>query len=129
MIGFDWDDSTLVFSHPDGRPLSPDSVTHAFGKALKDAGLPHMRFHDLRHTHATILFKSGIDTKRVSDRLGHASISITLDTYTHILPGMREEVAQTFEEALTVNCPLLKKDPNETLCRQNVAKSGLQGAK
>ncbi len=62
--------------------------------------LPPVRFHDLRHTHATIMLKEGIHPKIVSERLGHASINITLDTYSHVLPGMQETAALAFEEAL-----------------------------
>ena len=64
------------------------------------AGLPGVRFHDLRHTHATLMLKQGVHPKIVSERLGHASINITLDTYSHVLPGLQEKAALAFEEAL-----------------------------
>lgn len=67
---------------------------------LKKAGLPHIRFHDLRHTHATLLLKAGIHSKIVSERLGHANIGITLDTYSHVLPGLQERAAECFDEML-----------------------------
>ena len=93
-------DSDLVFCHPDGRPLDPGVVSHTFAKVLKKAGLPHIRFHDLRHTHATLLLKAGIHPKIVSERLGHANIGITLDTYSHVLPGLQERAAERFDDLI-----------------------------
>jgi len=90
-------DSDLVFSYLDGKPLDPGVVSHTFAKVLKKAGLPHIRFHDLRHTHATLLLKGGIHPKIVSERLGHANIGITLDTYSHVLPGLQERAAEQFD--------------------------------
>ena len=90
-------DSDLVFSHLDGKPLDPGVVSHTFAKVLKKAGLPHIRFHDLRHTHATLLLKGGVHPKIVSERLGHANIGITLDTYSHVLPGLQERAAEQFD--------------------------------
>ena len=80
LVGRPLADSGLVFSHPNGSPLDPHVVSHASAKVLKKAGLPHIRFHDLRYTHATLLLKAGIHPKIVSERLGHANIGITLDT-------------------------------------------------
>lgn len=91
-------DGDLVFSHPDGKPLDPGVVSHTFAKVLRKAKLPHIRFHDLRHTHATLLLKVGIHPKIVSERLGHASIGITLDTYSHVLPGLQEKAAERFDD-------------------------------
>jgi len=90
-------DSGLAFSHLDGKPLDPGVVSHTFGKVLRKAGLPHIRFHDLRHTHATLLLKGGVHPKIVSERLGHANIGITIDTYSHVLPGLQERVAEQFD--------------------------------
>jgi len=67
---------------------------------LRKARLPHIRFHDLRHTHATLLLKGGVHPKIVSERLGHANIGITLDTYSHVLPGLQERAAERFDEML-----------------------------
>ena len=100
MAGIAWDEFAFVFCNADGGPLSPDTVSHAFPKALTKAGLPHIRFHDLRHTHATLMLKQGVHPKIVSERLGHASINITLDTYSHVMPGMQENAALIFEESL-----------------------------
>lgn len=100
LLGKPLDDSGLVFSNISGEPLDPGVVSHTFARVLKKAGLPHIRFHDLRHSHATLLLKAGIHPKIVSERLGHANISITLDTYSHVLPGLQEKAAERFDELL-----------------------------
>ena len=66
-------------------------------KVITKARLPHIRFHDLRHTHATLMLKQGIHPKIVSERLGHASVAITLDTYSHVIPGLQEAAAERFD--------------------------------
>jgi integrase len=91
----------LVFAHPDGSPLDPSTITHAFGKLIKKAELPHIRFHDLRHTHATLMLKGGVHPKIVSERLGHANIGITLDTYSHVVPGLQEAAALRFDALIS----------------------------
>jgi integrase len=100
LLGKPLADSDLLFSHPDGRPLDPDVITHAFSKIIRKAGLPHIRLHDLRHTHATLLLKAGVHPKIVSERLGHANIGITLDTYSHVLPGLQKAAAERFDTML-----------------------------
>lgn len=71
-----------------------------FNKLVKKSGLPTIRFHDLRHTHATLLLQAGVNPKVVSERLGHAGITITLNTYSHVVPHMQDEAAQKFEDLL-----------------------------
>jgi len=88
-----WSDSGYVFTKENGEPLHPQVVSRAFGQAVKAAKLPEIRLHDLRHTHATLALRAGIHPKVVSERLGHATISITLDTYSHAIPAMQEEAA------------------------------------
>ena len=100
LLGKSLDDGDLVFCHPDGSPLDPGTVTHTFVRVITKAGLPHIRFHDLRHTHATLMLKQGIHPKIVSERLGRASIAITLDTYSHVLPGLQEAAAERFDMLL-----------------------------
>jgi len=100
LLGRPLRDSDLVFSDPAGKPLDPSVVSHRFGKLLHKAGLPHVRFHDCRHSHATLLLKAGVHPKIVSERLGHANIGITLDLYSHILPGLQEMAAERFEQIL-----------------------------
>ena len=86
-------DGDLVFCQPDGAPLHPDGLSDAFARHARDAKLMRIRLHDLRHTHATLALAAGVHPKVVSERLGHASITITLDTYSHAIPAMQETAA------------------------------------
>lgn len=92
----------LVFANEAGNPLNLRNVTQRYFKALlKDAGLPDaVRLYDLRHTHATLLLGKGIHPKIVSERLGHATITLTLDTYSHVLPNMQSDSAQKLDALL-----------------------------
>jgi integrase len=83
----------LVFCRADGQPRDPDAVTHQFIERAIRAGLPRIRLHDLRHTHASIALQAEINPKVVQERLGHASVKVTLDTYTHVLPPMHRAAA------------------------------------
>ena len=85
-----WAETGYVFVREDGRPLDPDRITHLFGVVVESCGLPRIRLHDLRHTAATLALGAGVHPKVVSERLGHSSIAITLDTYSHVLPSMQE---------------------------------------
>jgi integrase len=85
-----------------GEPLDRRYITtHLFKPLLKRAGLPEIRFHDLRHTCATLLLSKNVNPKVVSEMLGHSSIAITLDTYSHVLPNMQDSAAEAIEEALS----------------------------
>jgi len=88
-----WVETGLVFTQENGAALDPETVTRYFRQAVKRSMLPAIRLHDLRHTHATLALQAGIHPKVVSERLGHATISITLDTYSHAVPAMQEEAA------------------------------------
>jgi len=88
-----WDDTGLVFTDKDGQALHPWLVSRCFRAAVKEAMLPDIRLHDLRHTHATLALQAGIHPKVISERLGHATVSITLDTYSHAIPAMQEDAA------------------------------------
>ena len=90
----DWTESGLVFTRSDGRALPPNSVSRWFVRAVRKAKLPEIRLHDLRHTHATLALRAGIHPKVVSERLGHATVAITLDTYSHAIPALQEEAAE-----------------------------------
>jgi integrase len=92
-FGPGYEDHDLVFCRPDGQPHDPDVVTHQFERAIERAGVHRIRFHDLRHTHATLLLKARVHPKVVQERLGHSSIAITLDTYSHVIPDMQDEAA------------------------------------
>jgi integrase len=85
--------SALIFGRPDGSPLRPSMVTHRFGRLVADSGLPRIRLHDLRHTHATLALEAGVHPKIVSERLGHATIAFTLDVYSHALHHMQRDAA------------------------------------
>ena len=88
-----WVETGLVFTAENGQALDPESVSRHFRQAMKKAMLPAIRLHDLRHTHATLALQAGVHPKVVSERLGHATVSITLDTYSHAIPAMQEEAA------------------------------------
>ena len=81
----------LVFSDIDGEPLDPSTVTHSFGKICKSAGL-NVRFHDLRHTCASLMLLAGVHPKIVSEMLGHSTVAITLDIYSHVTPDFRQQL-------------------------------------
>lgn len=87
--------SPWVFPSPNGGPISPDSVLHMLHRVLKRAGLPKVRFHDLRHTFATLVLQNGVDVKTVSGMLGHFSAGFTLDTYAHPHYQCRPEAGGT----------------------------------
>ena len=93
--------SPWVFPSPIGGPISPDSVLHMLHRVLKRAGLPRVRFHDLRHTFATLALQNGVDIKTVSGMLGHFSAGFTLDTYAHVTTAAQKEAARTMEKVLT----------------------------
>jgi integrase len=99
-------DEDLVFSHYDGSPLLPNSVTHAWIKLVRSCGLHGIRLHDARHTHASLLLKQGVHPKIVQERLGHGSIQITLDTYSHVAPGLQQAAANKFDELLRHQQPV-----------------------
>lgn len=90
----------LVLTDDDGRPINPFDVTTAFRDLVTRAPVPTIRLHDLRHTHATLLLAAGTPLKVVSERLGHASITTTMDIYGHLLPGMDAEAATRFDHLL-----------------------------
>jgi integrase len=91
-----------VFASEIGTPLNCHNIIQrSFKPLLAKAGLPEIRFHDLRHTCATILLKAGQHPKFVQELLGHATIAITLDTYSHVLPGMSDGLASVMDETLS----------------------------
>lgn len=100
-LGRTFSDNDLVFCNPDGAPFHPDTVSRAFQRIARNAGFDGVRLHDLRHTHATLMLQQGVHPKIVQERLGHATIAVTLDIYSHVLPGLQEAAALQFEEGLT----------------------------
>jgi integrase len=87
-----------VFTDGDGQPIHPHAITPAFERIARRAGVPVIRLHELRHTHGTLLIKAGVPVKVVSERLGHANIALTIDTYQHVLPGMQADAARIYEQ-------------------------------
>jgi len=101
-VGSLWSENGLIFASETGEPLDRRAVTKLkFKPLLKRARLPEIRFHDLRHTCATLLLTRNVNPKIVSEMLGHSTIAITLDTYSHVLPNMRNQAAAAMEEALS----------------------------
>lgn len=96
--GDGWKENGLIFTTRNGTPIHPHNLCRDFKKLLKDAGLPPIRFHDLRHTAASILLNQDIPVISVSRRLGHARASITLDVYGHLIPTMQEEMADMIDD-------------------------------
>jgi integrase len=98
--GPNWQENDLIFPSIIGTPLDHRNLFRDFKELLKAAGLPNIRFHDLRHTAATLMLQQGIHPKVVQERLGHSDISLTLNTYSHVLPSMQEEAAEKMDEIL-----------------------------
>lgn len=90
----------LVCPTYNGNPCNFRSLTQLWKKLIKKCGVPDIRFHDLRHTHATLMLKQGIHPKIVSERLGHKKVGITLDTYSHVVPGLQEKAVEDFANNL-----------------------------
>lgn len=102
-MGFKFSDTQLICSWPDGQPYDPDYVTHKFKKVIKELELPDARFHDLRHTYATLWLKAGGNMKVLSGLLGHSTYNLTADTYSHVLPEMQYEGVKKLDNILSFN--------------------------
>jgi integrase len=98
ILGTTLKDSDFIFAGPDGRPFKPATISQAFRRMVRISGLPKIRFHDIRHTHASLLIKQGVNPKIIQERLGHASIQTTFDVYGHLYPGMQQVVADVFDK-------------------------------
>ena len=100
-LGGLYEDQGLVFATQRGTLVNPTNLRkRSFRPLLEKAGLPAIRFHDLRHTCATLLLSQNVNPETVSEMLGHASIAITMDTYSHVLPDMQEGAVRALEDAL-----------------------------
>jgi integrase len=99
-VGIILSDNTFVVAQADGTPLQPDTLTQDWFRKLAVTTLPRIRFHDLRHAHATHMLANGVHPKVASERLGHSKIGITLDLYSHVLPGMEADAAERVDAAL-----------------------------
>jgi integrase len=98
--GDGWTDLDLVIATPTGTPIRPSAMSGWFRKVVADTGLQGVRFHDLRHAHATFLLKAGTPPHVVSRRLGHSTVAFTLQVYAHVLPGQQREAAEAIEATL-----------------------------
>lgn len=96
-----WQDHGLVFCTRSGRPVIYTNLYYLMRGIAKRAGVPPIRFHDLRHTHATILLRQGVHPKVVAERLGHSRVAVTLDTYSHVLPDTQAEAARVIGQVLS----------------------------
>jgi integrase len=94
-VGPGYQESGLVFTRLDGSPIHPERFSSWFRQHVRAAGLPRIRLHDVRHSYATAVLAAGVPAKVVSERLGHSAIAITMDTYSHVLPGLDELAAGT----------------------------------
>lgn len=101
IAGDRWRENDLIFPSTIGTPHEPTTLLRHFKGDLIKAELPEIRFHDLRHTAATLMLQQGVHPKVVQERLGHSTISLTLDTYSHVIPSMQEEAAEKMDELLT----------------------------
>lgn len=112
VLGIPLTDDNLVFSQFNGKPLRPNTITRAWAMLVARAGLKVIRLHDARHTHASLMLKQGIHPKIVQERLGHTSIQITLDTYSHVVPGLQQAAAERFDKLLNRK---LENEPVESI--------------
>jgi len=101
MMGIPLKEDDLVFSTVEGKPLRPNTVSRAWTMLAARAGVKVIRLHDARHTHASLMLKQGVHPKIVQERLGHTSIQITLDTYSHVAPGLQEAAAEGFDKLVS----------------------------
>jgi integrase len=95
-----WQNTGYVLTQVDGRPMNPIKVTQEFTTIVRKAGLPHLPLHGLRHAHATLMLTNGENPKVVSERLGHSNIAITMDIYSHVLPGLQEQAVLRLDQRL-----------------------------
>ena len=98
--GARWQEAGFVFTTKEGAPVDPRNATRHFHRMLREAGLTAVRFHDLRHTAATLLHAQGVDARTIMEILGHSQISLTLNTYTHVSPALQQDAALRMDRAL-----------------------------
>jgi integrase len=101
-LGIKVTDESFVCAREDGLPLQPQTLSREWQRLIAKTGLPRIRFHDLRHAHATHMLASGVHPKIASERLGHSKVGITLDLYSHVLPGMQEDAVAKVDAAMQV---------------------------
>lgn len=100
LLGQDYNDFDLVICTQSGKPMIPRNFRKEFYNLTEKIDLPKIRFHDLRHTHATMLIQQNVNVKLISERLGHAEIGTTLNTYSHVLPNMQKTVSDELDKII-----------------------------
>jgi len=100
--GEKWQDNDLIFPSSIGTPLDQSNLNRQYKQLLREANLPNIRFHDLRHTAASLMLKQGVSFKVVQERLGHSDAAMTLNVYSHVIPGMQKEAAQKMDEITAI---------------------------
>jgi integrase len=108
-LGIPLTENDLVFAYPDGKMVTPHTVSQTFLLKMRKAGIEGIRFHDLRHSHVSLMIRQGVYPKTISDRIGHSTISTTMDVYGHLFSDTQREAALKFEEGFTI-----KTEPKET---------------
>jgi integrase len=101
VAGLRWKDNDLIFPTSIGTPVEPTNLLKRYKALLDQCGLPDIRFHDLRHTAATLMLQQGVHPKVVQERLGHSEIGMTLNTYSHVIPSMQEDAADKMDEIIS----------------------------
>ncbi len=100
--GKDYEDNDLVICTRTGKPMIPRNLCKEFYNLTEKLGLPKIRFHDLRHTHATMLIQQNVNVKLIADRLGHSDIETTLNTYIHVFPDMQKSVSEKLDKIMNI---------------------------
>jgi integrase len=113
QIGKAYEDYDLIVANEIGRPIHPRSLTGHFNQIIKKANVSKIRFHDTRHTHATILLKLGEHIKIVSERLGHSNSAMTMNVYSHVTRDMQEQAANRFEKAMELAKSSYRKESDQ----------------
>ncbi len=99
-LGAAWEDRWFVFTNETDGPLHVNSLAAPFRRLIEAAGVPPLRFHNLRHTCATLVLAEGIHPKVVQERLGHSDVGMTLNRYSHVMPGMQRQAADALDAAI-----------------------------
>ncbi len=98
--GSDWQQTDYVFTMDNGAPIDPDKLSHEYRRIVDEAGLPKGTLRGLRHSFATALLTANVHLAAVQSALGHSSITLTIDTYSHVMPGLEEAAARSIDEVL-----------------------------
>jgi len=98
LLGKEFNEADLAFCRLDGSPILPHTLSQYWRRVANRIGMPKLRLHDARHTHASLMIRKGINIKVIQERLRHTSVQTTLNIYSHVLPGMQEEAARLFDD-------------------------------